>query len=877
MVEPPNGRVSGKTVGAPPGATRETRETVVRRYARRLGAALLAALAAAGLVFLPSTTPVFAGEPADLRLEVRQGNLASQAGGQPATLVFAVTNDGDKKADAFNANVVIPFGDRGVYLASSSPPCNQVNGPTVLVCPVSELDVGKTTVFTLVIGAPPAGSLQPTDVFSATGQITIDAGGDDPNPANDSSQFTLNLAGAPPAVTQINGTIVDGSSGQPIVGVSVVARDVNGTTCLATTDSAGAFNCTPSPPLAGSKVTIEATMAGFEVSRTTVTPQNGTITGVQLALDKQVASASPTPSTAPSSPAPATSPAPQALKADDGGFPWDTVLVVLGIVLALGGLGALGWWMYKRKDKDSGGPGSGPQELPDLVAAESIMPTMPVRVPNSVLSETTVANQPPFGRAEAPAGAAATAVWGAPPPAGNWQPGGWAQNADEAPYVNRSTEPIHVSGAPSGWSDSDSGHGSSSGERTAEWPTIDPSPAESDAPASGVPASGVPAPVSGRPVAPSDPTTAWPAVNPGFEQQWGTPGRAAYGEPPLAEAPLAGWDTPPAAAPQPTPMSGPPLAATSAGYPAAPGQVPPTPPGPPHTSVMQPTAQWSAPPSYPAPAPPTASHPASAPPASAYPTSAYSAAAPPTAAFPASAPPAAGYPGAAPPTAAFPASAPPAAAYPASAPPASAYPASAPPAAAYPASAPPASAYPASAPPAAAYPASGPPAAGYPAAASPAYPASAPPAAAYPASAPPAGGYPGSAPPYGGYPGPHPSAPPANGYAAPAPTQAWQQNDGQWQSDGQWQGPNGGGPQWAQAPGSTPGHPGYPAQGYQPATPPMSGPPAPAPAGHPAPHGAYGGYPQAAPQQPGPVPPAPEYQPEPEWSAQQYWPPNGQR
>ncbi|MFB9317070.1 carboxypeptidase regulatory-like domain-containing protein [Cryptosporangium minutisporangium] len=789
-----------------------------------------------------------AGEPADLRLEVRQGNLTTQSGGQPATLVFAVTNDGPSKADAFNANVVIPYGDRGVILASSSPACNQVSGPTVLACPVNELEVGKTAVFTLVISPPPAGSIDPSEQLPpAAGQIAIDAGGDDPNGANDSSQFTLTLTAAPPPVTVVSGTIVNGSTGQPITGVSVVARDVNGATCPSTTDAAGAFNCT-SQPLAGGQITIEATMAGYKFSRTTVTPQNGTITNVQLALDPAVASASPTPSAAPTSPAASASPAPQALKSDDGGFPWDTVLVVIGIVLALGGLGALGWWLYKRKDTDSGGPGGGGRDLPDLVGAESIMPTMPMRVPNSVLSETTVANQPPFGQPErvgAAAGADATAVWGAPAPTGSWQPGGWSPANDAQANVNRSTEPIQVSGGPSGWSGG-SGQSSSSGERTAEWPTVDPGSAD-DAPASGVPAQ-----VSERPVAPSDPTTAWPAVGdagwaaaphtraagplsdqyasalpaeapgvpsgppaptPGFEQSWGTPGRPAYGNPPLADAPLVGWDTPPAASPQPTPMSAPPMASqpmsappmasqpmsappmpmsappaspmashaaggyAAGGYPAAHSPVPP-----PQPSVMQPTAQWTAPPSFPTSASPTAMYPASAPPA---------------------------------------------AGYPAPGPPAAGYPASAPPAMNYPSSAPPAANYPASAPPLPPVPYGG-------------YPPASP-----PASAPPAAGYPQSAPPWQADAQGWPSGPPAN-HAAP------------------------GAPQWPQTPAPAAGYPAYPPQAYPSATPPHSGPPAPP--------GAYGNYPQAAPPQPQPgqAPPAPE-QGEPEWSAQQYWPPAGQR
>ncbi|WP_170323847.1 carboxypeptidase regulatory-like domain-containing protein [Cryptosporangium phraense] len=686
------------------------------RYARRLGATLLAAFA----LLLLSALPAHAGDPADLRLEVRQGNLATQAGGQPATLVFAITNDGPSKADAFNANVVIPFGDRGVVLASSSPSCNQVGGPTVLSCPVNELDVGKTTVFTLVIAPPQAGSLPATDApLNAAGQISIDAGGDDPNGANDSSQFTLTLTGAPPAVTQINGTVADGQSGQPISGASVTTRDVNGATCLTTTDSSGAFNCTPTPdrPLAGGQVTIEATMAGYQVSRTTVNPQNGTVTGVSLALEP-VASASPSPSpAAPSSAAPST-PAPQAaVKTDDGGIPWDTVILIVGIVVALGGLGALGFWLYKRGDKDNGGPGGPSPDLPDLVAAESIMPTMPMRVPqalaeNGSLAETAVAA--PYGSPDA------TAVWGAPPPAPAPGPG-----ADAWQQVNRSTEPIQVSGAAGGWS------GGNSTDSTAEWPTVS---AET--------------PVSGS-------------------SEWGTPGRSAYG---ASDAPLAGWDTPPvypASAPpaQGYQASAPPYPVSGASYPAS---------APPAQSYSAPPAQsFSAPPAQPYSAPPAPGYPASGPPAG-YPTPAPGYATSPSN-YPASAPPAP-YPASAPP-APYPASAPPN--YPASAPPN--YPASAPP---FPASAPPAQPYsaptpnyPASAPPAPAY---GPaPTAQWPAPAYPQNPApnswDAPPPPNYPASAPPANYPPAGYQPQPGYPPQTPTwpSPPAN---QPPPTGQPQQN-----------------------------------------------------------------------------------------------------
>ncbi|GAA0237336.1 carboxypeptidase regulatory-like domain-containing protein [Cryptosporangium japonicum] len=781
-------------------------------------------------MFLPAA-PASAGDPADLRLEVRQGNLASQSGGQPASLVFAVTNDGPSTADAFNANVVIPFGDRGVYLASSSPSCNQTGGPTVLSCPVDSLEVGQTTVFTLVIGAPPVGSLQQTEAISAPGSITIDAGGDDPNNANDSSQFTLNLTGAPPAVTNITGSVADGSTTQPIVGASVVARDVNGATCVSTTDSAGAFNCTPAQPLAGGQVTIEATMAGYQVSRTTVQPQNGTISGVQLALNPTVASASPTPSVAPSSAAPVPSAAPQAIKKDDG-FPWDTVVLVLGIVLALGGLGALGWWVYKRNDKDPDGPGGGTSDLPDLVAAESIMPTMPMRVPNA-LSETTVANELP--------GNEPTAAWGAPPADGTW--------------VNRSTEPIPVSGVPGGWSGADAGRSSAGAERTAEWPTIDPTsdaPVSAD-PVSGTPASALPAPgmpVSGMPasgvpisgssgrVAPSDPTTAWPtmndggwagapytraagplgdqyasalpaeapgtpsgppAVGTGSDQSWGTPGRPAYGASeyganeygspgygapgspdfgvagyPNAEpsrSPLAGWDTPPApmSAP-PMPMSAPPMPMSGAAMSGQPMSGPPMPmSGPPH-------------PAYPMPSHPGAASmgagqlgagqlgPGQMAPGQMGPGQIGPGQTGqwPGQAFPASAPPAPGYPNSAPPNyPTYPASAPPAPNYPMSGPPMPGQPMSGPPMPGQPMSGPPMPGQPMSGPPMPGQPMSGPPMP----MSGPPMPMSGPPAPGQPMSAPPAG-YNGAAP-YGSYPPPPSYGPPANygpppNYGAPA-------------------------------------------------------------------------------------------------------------
>lgn len=522
---------------------------------------MLAAVAA--VVLLPAA-PATADDPADLQLNVQQGNLQSQAGGQPTTLVFSVTNNGPGRAGEFVANVTIPFGDKGVYLASSSPQCDQNGGPTVLACRAGELEAGQSTVFTLVIGAPAANTLAATDSFSSAGGIQIvSSNGSDPNGSNDSGQFTLSLTGAPPTVTSITGTVADGSTGNPIVGASVVSRDVNGTVCPATTDAAGAFTCSPNPGLAGGQITVEATMAGYQLSRTSVTPTNGAVANIQLALNPVAASPSPTPSLAPSTPAAVSSPQPQALKSNDG-FPWDALLLVVGIVIALAALGGGGWWIYRRKDSEP--PPDGPQ--PDLVGAESLLPTMGLWIPNGDLSQTTVATQQPFGtpppfgaaqpgqRPELPAGAGATAVWGAAPgtpggagtnastavwgaDAGQPQSGGWSSGGNPsagwspelAAQVNRSTEPIPVSGGGTGWSAGPANSGD--GERTAEWSTIDPGPGQQAEPAT--------------PSAVNQPTAAWPPPSapqsaPPYTPQSGPP----YTPPPFpASAPPAPGSAPP--------------------------------------------------------------------------------------------------------------------------------------------------------------------------------------------------------------------------------------------------------------------------------------------------------------------------------------------
>jgi hypothetical protein len=625
--------------------------------ARTLSALVGALLTVVALV-LSFAAPATADDDADLQLAVQQGNLQSQAGGQPTTLVFSVTNNGPGNANDFIANVTIPLGDKGVTVASSNPPCNQNGGPTVLACQVGELDAGQSTVFTLVIAAPPANSLAPTDSFSGTGGIQVTSN-NDPNDSNNAGQFTLSITGAPPAVTSITGTVTNGSTSQPIVSASVVSRDVNGATCSATTDANGAFNCIPqSPGLAGGQVTVEATMAGFQLSRTTVTPTNGAVANVQLALNPAAASPSPTPSLAPSTPA-ANSTAQAGVLKSKGGFGWDALLLIVGILVALAGLGGGAWWIYRRKDKEP--PPGGPHG--DLAGAESLLPTMAMRIPNSVGSQTTVATPPPFGmeqpghRPELPVGAganASTAVWGARQGASSgaganasmavwgaassgaganastavwgadaaWsQPGGWAPagspqpdwSPEQAAQVNRSTEPIPVSGGATGWS---APANSDDGERTAEWPTIDPKPGQ-----------GAEAP------AVNEPTAAWPAPQsaPPYTPQSAPPYTPQSGPPFPASAPPA----------QPFPASAPPFQGASAPpYPAPPVQQYSAPPAQQYSAP--PVQQYSAPPAQPFPAsgPPAQPYPVSAPPTAQYSNGQYPVSSPPAAHWSAAANPA---------------------------------------------------------------------------------------------------------------------------------------------------------------------------------------------------------------------------------------------
>jgi hypothetical protein len=366
-----------------------------------------------GAVLLAVTAPgaAFAGEPADLRLDVQQGSLSLQAGGKPATLIFAIHNDGPAAADSFVANVNVPFGERGVAVASSSPSCNQVGSATVLSCPVSRLEAGQSTTFTLVIQAPAAGALQQGEVLNGNGQIAAsDPGGDDANPANDTGQFTLNVTGAPAPVTQAGGAVTDVSTGKALTGVSVSLKDTNGLTCSTTTDTSGNFSCTPSTPLAGGTITIVASLSGYQAFQQTVTPSNGTIAGVQLAMTPIAASPSPTPSAAPSK-APAASASPQAQIVRDNGTSGTTILFfVLGVVVVLAGLGGIAWWMYRRRDTEVG-----PDTRPGYTGFEHAMPTVPIELNRTAPLDATLVGAPSsMGYGAAPTAVQALPVGGAP-------------------------------------------------------------------------------------------------------------------------------------------------------------------------------------------------------------------------------------------------------------------------------------------------------------------------------------------------------------------------------------------------------------------------------------------------------------------------------
>lgn len=343
--------------------------------ARRAGALALSCLGGV-LAALALGTPAYA-EDADLRLEIRTGELELTTAGQPQTFIAVVTNDGPNPVAAPVVNFQAPLSSRGVTVASTSLACSPANGPNVLACPLPAMNPGQSTEVTIQLAPPGNGAVAPGENVTEDGNawVTNPAGGD-PNNGNDGGSFKAVLKSSGSGVTEVAGSVVDGSSGQPLAGATVEVTDSGGASGQTTTDNDGRFVYRPDPqsPLHSGRITIKASKAGYDTSRTTVNTDGGSINDIQLAVSPAAATSPtppPSPTAAPSSAA-AKAPAAASNKSDDSSV--SLLVVILVSVLATGILAGAALWVGLRRNRE--------QEPATAGANLGDAPTVQLRMPN---------------------------------------------------------------------------------------------------------------------------------------------------------------------------------------------------------------------------------------------------------------------------------------------------------------------------------------------------------------------------------------------------------------------------------------------------------------------------------------------------------------
>ncbi len=322
-----------------------------RVTAQRVGA-LIAACLAGGVATLALAPPAYA-EDADLRLEIRSGQLDLKTDGDAQVLRLAVINDGPSPVSAAVANVQAPLGGRGVTIGNTSHSCTPVNGPSAITCQLGAMNPGQTIDVTIELKPPGEGAVQPGENVNENGNawVTNPAGGD-PNNGNDGGQFTATLAAGEQQggeVNEVSGQVADGDSGAPLEGATVEVTDSTGRTGSTTTDGDGRFKYLAEPPLQAGRITVKATKAGYETTRTTVDAEGGSVNDVQLAVSKAEAVPPPTPTAAPTTAPPSQAPA--AAADDDDSSSLLVVILISAIATTI--LAGAALWIGLRRNRDN--------------------------------------------------------------------------------------------------------------------------------------------------------------------------------------------------------------------------------------------------------------------------------------------------------------------------------------------------------------------------------------------------------------------------------------------------------------------------------------------------------------------------------------------
>ncbi len=437
-----------------------------RVRARKAGALVASCLAGAAAT-LALATPAYA-EDADLRMEIRSGQLSLEADGDPQNITVAVTNNGPNPVAAPVANFEVPLGGRGVTIGNTSLSCAAVNGPNVIACQLGAMNPGQTIDVTVELKPPGEGAVQPGENVSENGNAWVsNPAGGDPNNSNDGGSFNVVLTAGEQGgeVNEVSGQVVDGASGEPLAGATVEIADSTGRTGSTTTDAEGRFNYRAEPALQAGRITIKATKDGYDPSRTTVDANGGSINDVQLAVSKAEVVPSPTPSVAPSSATAALPPGPA--KDDDDSS--SLLVVILVSVIATTILAGAALWIGLRRNRDhepayaDGGGFQPPPMRPATLDAPTVQLRLPGAggtrmMPTLAAPEVDATQQipmtdnthlmPPGYPPVEPVAYDQTAPFGPPPGQPTSAPPFAGQHASAPPYPGQPATPLAYSGPP---------------------------------------------------------------------------------------------------------------------------------------------------------------------------------------------------------------------------------------------------------------------------------------------------------------------------------------------------------------------------------------------------------------------------------------------
>lgn len=250
-----------------------------------LRAALLTGAAAAALLV---AAPAHAAGPADLQVEVSPDAITLVPGDAERALTITVTNRGPGEATRPVLTVGVPLYTAGVTVLRSSPMCAPDPTGAILRCTLESLPADATAEISVTL-APPD---RLPDLRVRSEQVTVSArdlgpAAPPPSAGRDASLTATIGEQSDEPVDHVAGTVLDGSSGDPVSKAEVTIRDADGNEQAAETDDAGRFryDAGDGKPLRPGRVEIKVAKRGYAPSATVVRAEPGQrLDDVQLAV-----------------------------------------------------------------------------------------------------------------------------------------------------------------------------------------------------------------------------------------------------------------------------------------------------------------------------------------------------------------------------------------------------------------------------------------------------------------------------------------------------------------------------------------------------------------------------------------------------------------